>query len=365
MWESQFDARQLARGRRARGFARAAGGGARPRRRRDRGGGRGRGVDDRALQLPDRAALLRPPGTVAKRMAADGISACSTSSRNWRVIVEKLGDDVAQAMYGRLPWLEEHGVRLLAGTDAGLPGLGVRRPGGRAGAVRMARVPASPDPGDRDRGQRRRAGAGAVTGRLEAGPRGGRPGRRRRPARVARRAPQPAAGAGPGPRGLGSRSGNAQFGDSVLKQCYCSATPPTKESPMHGPTQLFTVIALVSLPTVMYGGYALMGVLRDRKLTEHQRAMFRAGHAHAGVLLILALVALQILSRTTLSDTDVVDRLLPAAVRDPRPVRRVLPPPDPEPGQARRPRDVRRRGAPGRRHAAHRLRGRLRLSAGR
>jgi hypothetical protein len=31
--------------------------------------------------------------------------------------------------------------------------------------------------------------------------------------------------------------------------------------------------------------------------------MFRAGHAHAGVLLILALVALQILSRTTLSDT--------------------------------------------------------------
>lgn len=72
---------------------------------------------------------------------------------------------------------------------------------------------------------------------------------------------------------------------------------------MHGPIQLFTVIALVSLPTVMYGGYALMGVMRDRKLTEHQRAMFRAGHAHAGVLLILALVALQILSRTTLSGT--------------------------------------------------------------
>ncbi|MFG1642369.1 hypothetical protein ACGFMK_18945 [Amycolatopsis sp. NPDC049252] len=72
---------------------------------------------------------------------------------------------------------------------------------------------------------------------------------------------------------------------------------------MHGPTQLFTVIALISLPTVMYGGYALMGVMRERKLTDHQRAMFRAGHAHAGVLLILALVALQILSRTTLSDT--------------------------------------------------------------
>ena len=71
---------------------------------------------------------------------------------------------------------------------------------------------------------------------------------------------------------------------------------------MHGPTQLFTVIALISLPTVMYGGYALMGILRDRKLTDHQRAMFRAGHAHAGVLLVLALVTLQILSRTALTD---------------------------------------------------------------
>ncbi|MBE1498753.1 imidazolonepropionase-like amidohydrolase [Amycolatopsis lexingtonensis] len=60
--------------------------------------------------------------SVAAQMALAGISACSTSSRNWRVIVEKLGETAAEAMYGRLPWLEEHGVRLLAGTDAGLPG---------------------------------------------------------------------------------------------------------------------------------------------------------------------------------------------------------------------------------------------------
>ncbi|MFC3454442.1 hypothetical protein [Amycolatopsis speibonae] len=72
---------------------------------------------------------------------------------------------------------------------------------------------------------------------------------------------------------------------------------------MEGPIRLFTVIALVSLPTVMYGGYALMGVLRDKKLTEHQRGMFRAGHAHAGVLLVLALVALRILGQTELPDT--------------------------------------------------------------
>ena len=116
---------------------------------------------------------------VAKRMAADGISACSTSSRNWRVIVEKLGDDVAQAMYGRLPWLEEHGVRLLAGTDAGLAGVGVRRPGRRAGAVRMARLRAPPDPRDRHRGQRGRAGSRRGDRAARSRARGGRPGRRR------------------------------------------------------------------------------------------------------------------------------------------------------------------------------------------
>jgi imidazolonepropionase-like amidohydrolase len=59
---------------------------------------------------------------VAKSMAVHGIAACSTSSRNWRRMVERMGDDVAQRVYGRLPWLEELGVPLIAGTDAGLPG---------------------------------------------------------------------------------------------------------------------------------------------------------------------------------------------------------------------------------------------------
>jgi imidazolonepropionase-like amidohydrolase len=61
-------------------------------------------------------------GHVAKRMAAEGISACSTSSRNWRVIAERMGGDLAKGVYGRLSWLEEQGVRLLSGTDAGLAG---------------------------------------------------------------------------------------------------------------------------------------------------------------------------------------------------------------------------------------------------
>jgi imidazolonepropionase-like amidohydrolase len=102
-------------------------------------------------------------------MAADGISACSTSSRNWRVIVEKLGDDVAQAMYGRLPWLEEHGVRLLAGTDAGLPGSVFDDPVGALelyewlgfGRRRILEIATE----DSAAG----LGLGDVTGRLEAG----------------------------------------------------------------------------------------------------------------------------------------------------------------------------------------------------
>jgi imidazolonepropionase-like amidohydrolase len=106
---------------------------------------------------------------VAKRMAAEGISACSTSSRNWRVIVEQLGDEVAEAMYGRLPWLEEHGVRLLSGTDAGLPGSVFDDPVGALelyewlgfGRRRILEIATE----DSAAG----LGLGSVTGRLEAG----------------------------------------------------------------------------------------------------------------------------------------------------------------------------------------------------
>jgi hypothetical protein len=67
---------------------------------------------------------------------------------------------------------------------------------------------------------------------------------------------------------------------------------------MDGAVKLFTVIALLSLPTVMYGGYSLLRLLAARKLNEFQIAYFRAGHAHAGVLLVLALVVLDIVARS-------------------------------------------------------------------
>ena len=68
-------------------------------------------------------------------------------------------------------------------------------------------------------------------------------------------------------------------------------------------TRLFAIISLIALPTVMYGGYSLRRLMeRAEGLTEFQQTYFRAGHAHAGVLLVLSLVYYQYLARTTLSD---------------------------------------------------------------
>jgi hypothetical protein len=70
-------------------------------------------------------------------------------------------------------------------------------------------------------------------------------------------------------------------------------------------------IVLLTVPTVMYGGATLLGVLTSGaaglrlgglELTETQWALFRAGHAHAGVWVLFSLV-LQVLL-----DTAVLDR---------------------------------------------------------
>jgi len=56
------------------------------------------------------------------------------------------------------------------------------------------------------------------------------------------------------------------------------------------PTRLFPVIVLLSLVTVEYGGWALLGFLTGRgALGGFREQFFRAGHAHAGVLLVLSL----------------------------------------------------------------------------
>jgi len=64
------------------------------------------------------------------------------------------------------------------------------------------------------------------------------------------------------------------------------------------PIRVFSVVVLVSLPTVMFGGYSLLRLLGQGQLSAFQSTYFRAGHAHAGVLLVFALGYLAFLSRT-------------------------------------------------------------------
>jgi hypothetical protein len=70
---------------------------------------------------------------------------------------------------------------------------------------------------------------------------------------------------------------------------------------LNGPVQIYAVIALIALPTVMFGGFSLLRLLIAGRLNESQVAYFRAGHAHAGILLALSLVVLDIVTRTDLS----------------------------------------------------------------
>jgi hypothetical protein len=68
------------------------------------------------------------------------------------------------------------------------------------------------------------------------------------------------------------------------------------------PTRLLPIIALLSLAGVEYGGWALLGFLTGRgALGAFREQFFRAGHAHAGVLLVLSLVYFLYLDRVGLS----------------------------------------------------------------
>jgi hypothetical protein len=54
--------------------------------------------------------------------------------------------------------------------------------------------------------------------------------------------------------------------------------------------RVWIILAWIALPTVMYGGYSLLQLInRGDALTPAQVGWFRAGHAHAGVLLLMSL----------------------------------------------------------------------------
>ena len=66
--------------------------------------------------------------------------------------------------------------------------------------------------------------------------------------------------------------------------------------------RVWIILSWIALPTVMYGGYSLLQLLnRGDVLTPFQVTWFRAGHAHAGVLLIMSLLYYMFLDRTSLS----------------------------------------------------------------
>jgi hypothetical protein len=66
--------------------------------------------------------------------------------------------------------------------------------------------------------------------------------------------------------------------------------------------RIWIILSWIALPTVMFGGYSLLRLLnRGDALTPFQVDCFRAGHAHAGVLLLLSLLYYIFLDRTALT----------------------------------------------------------------
>ena len=63
---------------------------------------------------------------------------------------------------------------------------------------------------------------------------------------------------------------------------------------MNRDARLMSGILLVTVPTIQYGGYFLLRLFSGKMPTLNpsplQTSFFRAGHAHAGVLVILSLI---------------------------------------------------------------------------
>ena len=94
---------------------------------------------------------------------------------------------------------------------------------------------------------------------------------------------------------------------------------------MHRESRLLAGILLIVLPTVIYGGVSILSLLIGEPAymaNKLRQDLWRAGHAHAGVLLLLSLVVLRYVDDARLSDgwkwvaryaTPLAALLLPAA----------------------------------------------------
>lgn len=65
---------------------------------------------------------LNAPAELIARIVAHGIPVCPAIGPHWRDYEKRFGPEVANALLDRLRWMEKEGVRLVAGTDAGIPG---------------------------------------------------------------------------------------------------------------------------------------------------------------------------------------------------------------------------------------------------
>lgn len=70
------------------------------------------------------------------------------------------------------------------------------------------------------------------------------------------------------------------------------------------PTEILPIVAIFSIVTVEFGGHALLRFITTDpdRLGAFRERFFRAGHAHAGVLLVLSLVYLLYLPRAGFGD---------------------------------------------------------------
>lgn len=76
---------------------------------------------------------------------------------------------------------------------------------------------------------------------------------------------------------------------------------------MSDASRWMVAIAFISLPTIAFGGYFLLSILKRQAGTENispiQREYFKAGHAHAGVLVILGIIGQIVLEYSLFNDT--------------------------------------------------------------
>jgi imidazolonepropionase-like amidohydrolase len=58
---------------------------------------------------------------LAEEIAEKGIFVCIGASPNWRMLPKAFGEERAAKLFDQARWMAEHGIRLIAGTDAGVP----------------------------------------------------------------------------------------------------------------------------------------------------------------------------------------------------------------------------------------------------